>query len=170
MPDRVKEAIFSILGTRYGCPGLLPPLRVADLFAGSGSLGLEALSRGAATCCFVENDRVALASLQRNLDALRVGSAATIVSHDAWVYCALENKREPFNLVFLDPPYRASEDVTKSGSVWQFLDSLSGDPIQDMLIVLHHPAKVEFPELVADRWRVDDVRTFGSNSITLFKQ
>ena len=168
MPDRVKEAIFNILGTRYGCPGSMPPLRVADLFAGSGSLGLEALSRGAATCCFVERERAALVSLKRNLEALQAGSSAIIVAHDAWVYGVTENEQEPFDLIFLDPPYRDSEDVSETGKVGYFLSGLARHEQHDALIVLHHPSNDQFSDRISDCWRVEDARTLGTNSITLF--
>ncbi|MCH7814456.1 MAG: RsmD family RNA methyltransferase [Planctomycetes bacterium] len=68
-PDRIKEAVFDILGARWGSPGTVPPLWVADLFAGSGSLGLEAVSRGARGCVFVERDRAA--QLARHVEQLR---------------------------------------------------------------------------------------------------
>ena len=71
MPDRLKEAIFAMLGDYYDCPGELPELHVADVFAGSGSLGLEALSRGASTCYFFERDRKALEMLKINLRMTR---------------------------------------------------------------------------------------------------
>lgn len=168
MPDRVKEAIFNILGTRYGCPGSVPPVRVADLFAGSGSLGLEALSRGAASCCFVESDRGALVSLKRNLEALEAGPSAIIAAHDAWVYGVASNGRKPFDLIFLDPPYRDSEDTSENGPVGHFLSSLARHEPHDALIVLHHPSNDRFPDRLADCWRVEDTRSFGTNSITLF--
>ncbi|MCH7873340.1 MAG: RsmD family RNA methyltransferase, partial [Planctomycetes bacterium] len=117
MPDRIKEAIFNSLGARYGSPGALPALRVADLFAGSGSLGLEALSRGAASCCFVEDNVDALAALRLNVEALGAKSSASIAVRDAWAYGASAAGREPFDLIFLDPPYRETEDSSDDGRV-----------------------------------------------------
>ena len=99
--DRMREALFSSLGPSIeGC-------HVADLFAGTGSYGLEALSRGAASATFVERDRNALACLRRNLQAVlrscqRPASAATIHSRDVHL---LKPAGQTFDLIFLDPPY-----------------------------------------------------------------
>jgi 16S rRNA (guanine966-N2)-methyltransferase len=92
--DRVREALFSMLGDVSGA-------RVLDLYAGSGALGIEALSRGAASAVFVERERQALAALQRNLDA--VGAEAEVRRQDALRYLA--DPEGPFDLVFCDPPY-----------------------------------------------------------------
>lgn len=95
--DRVREALFSMLASRLGS---FAELRVADLFAGSGALGLEALSRGAAHCTFVERDRSAVSALQANISTL--GAAADVESRP------VENIRAasaPYDLIFLDPPY-----------------------------------------------------------------
>jgi len=92
--DRVREALFSVLGDVSGA-------RVLDLYAGSGALGIEALSRGAASATFVERDARALASLRRNLDA--VGSEAEVRRQDVLRYLA--SVAGTFDLVFIDPPY-----------------------------------------------------------------
>ena len=94
--DRARETLFSMLASRLGS---FEGLRVADLFAGSGALGLEALSRGAATCVFVERDPAAAAVIRRNVEKL--GAAAHILSDSA---LALP-RAEPFDLIFADPPY-----------------------------------------------------------------
>jgi 16S rRNA (guanine966-N2)-methyltransferase len=94
--DRVRETLFSMLASRLGS---LEELRVADLFAGSGALGLEALSRGATSATFVENDAKAAAAIRRNAEKL----GATI---DVLGGSALSLPRsEPFDLIFADPPY-----------------------------------------------------------------
>ncbi|MFL6752212.1 MAG: 16S rRNA (guanine(966)-N(2))-methyltransferase RsmD, partial [Sphingomicrobium sp.] len=94
--DRVRETLFSMLASRLGS---FEGLRVADLFAGSGALGLEALSRGAAHATFVENDPKAAAIVRRNADKL--GANANIVGGFA---LALP-RSEPFDLILADPPY-----------------------------------------------------------------
>ena len=168
MPDGAKEAVFNALGSHYGCPGALPPLRVADVFAGSGSMGLEALSRGAASCCFFERDREALDALRQNLDALHVGGAATIVTRDAWRWAVVDPDGQPFELIFLDPPYRDSEDTSGQGAVRRYLARLGELEDNTPLVVLHHSAKVCFEIEPTGPWRVVDRRTLGSNSITVF--
>lgn len=95
--DRTREALFSMLVSRLGS---FQGLRVADLFAGSGALGLEALSRGAATCTFVEQDRQALDALRTNVAALK--AQADIRAQSA---TTLAPAREPYDLVLMDPPY-----------------------------------------------------------------
>jgi len=97
--DRAREALFSMLTSRLGS---FEGLHVADLFAGTGALGLEALSRGAAACTFVETDRAALEILRRNAAALGAGDRADIRPQDATRIAG-----GPFHLVFLDPPYRS---------------------------------------------------------------
>lgn len=167
MPDRVKEAVFSMLGSRYGTLGDLPALHVADVFAGSGSMGLEALSRGAATCCFFERDPSALIALRRNLDMLQAGPEATIVQKNAWTAAAGSVDGEPFDLVFLDPPYRDSSDPSPSGAVHQYLERVRTFAERLPIVVLHHRATIRF-EAAAGPWRVADHRVFGTSAITMF--
>ncbi len=100
--DRVREALFNLLAHGgYGDP--VRGARVLDLFAGTGALGLEALSRGAAAAAFVETGRPALALLRANIARLRAGDAARVIERDATRLGP--NQGEAFDLVFLDPPY-----------------------------------------------------------------
>jgi 16S rRNA (guanine966-N2)-methyltransferase len=96
--DRVREALFSMLASRLGD---FEGLRVLDLFAGSGALGLEALSRGAAHCTFVEQDRPALDALKTNI--AKLGLAGTEVR--ATSVLALGPAAQPYDLILADPPY-----------------------------------------------------------------
>lgn len=98
--DRTRETLFSMLTSRLGS---FEGLSVADLFAGSGALGLEALSRGAAHCLFVENERAALAAIRANITAL---GAQRRTSVEAGSVMALRPAREPLDLILADPPYR----------------------------------------------------------------
>lgn len=97
--DRTRETLFSMLTSRLGS---FEDLRVADLFAGSGALGLEALSRGAAHCLFVEHDRAALDAIRQNISALDARNRTTI---EATSVMHLRPAREPYDLILLDPPY-----------------------------------------------------------------
>jgi 16S rRNA (guanine966-N2)-methyltransferase len=101
--DRVREALFSMLGDVSGA-------RVLDLYAGSGALGIEALSRGAETALFVERDPRALAALRRNLEA--VGVEAPVRAQDALRFLA--SPEGVFDLVFCDPPYDDAPRVAAS--------------------------------------------------------
>jgi 16S rRNA (guanine966-N2)-methyltransferase len=96
--DRTREALFSMLASRLGS---FDGLAVADLFAGSGALGLEALSRGAATCLFVEQDRAALDALKANV--AKLGAAGAEVR--AGSVLSLGPARAALDLVMMDPPY-----------------------------------------------------------------
>jgi 16S rRNA (guanine966-N2)-methyltransferase len=95
--DRTREALFSMLISRIGS---FDGLRIADLFAGTGALGLEALSRGAASCVFVEQDQAALAALRKNVQAL--GVQADIRAQSVLALGAVSH---PFDIIFADPPY-----------------------------------------------------------------
>ena len=97
--DRVRVTIFDMLANRL----VLNGAHVLDLFAGSGSLGIEALSRGAAHVTFVELGREAMATIEQNLRSLGCLAGAELAEQDALGY--LERARGPFDLVFADPPY-----------------------------------------------------------------
>jgi 16S rRNA (guanine966-N2)-methyltransferase len=96
--DRVRETLFSMLASRLGS---FEGLRVADLYAGSGALGFEALSRGAAFACFVDQDAGAVAAIRANVNALDTADRTQVLTRPA---DALPSQ-EPFDLVFADPPY-----------------------------------------------------------------
>lgn len=112
--DRARETLFSMLASRLGS---FEGLRVADLFAGSGALGLEALSRGAAIAAFVETDSAATTIIRRNIERLGAGDRTRMFGGSALALPA----SEPFDLVFADPPYAAGsgtavvEAVERSG-------------------------------------------------------
>jgi len=100
--DRVREAVFNLL-LNGGYGNLVTGARVLDLFAGTGAYGLEALSRGAEQATFVENGKVALALLPRNIDLMRAADQTTILRADATRPGA--NPGAGYDLIFLDPPY-----------------------------------------------------------------
>ncbi len=102
--DRVREALFSILGPLDG-------VRVLDLFAGSGALGIEALSRGAAHVTFVDSGPRALAAIQRNLETLGVAGAEAAVSRRDALRFLREQDGARFDLVFADPPYSSAREL-----------------------------------------------------------
>src|ERR1700741_1411600 len=101
--DRLRESLFNILAHAYGDP--VDGARVLDLFAGTGALGIEAISRGASFCLFVDDGAEARALTRQNADALGVGQGPRVFRRDATNRGA-PHPVEPFGLVFLDPPYR----------------------------------------------------------------
>jgi 16S rRNA (guanine966-N2)-methyltransferase len=108
--DRVRETLFSMLASRLGS---FEGLRVADLFAGSGALGLEALSRGAACAVFVDSDAGAAAAIRRNADKLGAGDRVRVIAGSA---LALP-RAEPFELIVADPPYGAGSGTAVVRSI-----------------------------------------------------
>src|SRR5690606_32473732 len=101
--DRVREAVLNIL--EHGIGGFsVSGQRVLDLFAGTGALGLEALSRGAVFCLFVEEDAAARGLIRRNIETLGVTGITKVFRRDA-VHLGAAGNRGGFGLVFLDPPY-----------------------------------------------------------------
>jgi 16S rRNA (guanine966-N2)-methyltransferase len=100
--DRLREALFNILVHTYGDP--ITGARVLDLFAGTGALGLEALSRGAAFALFIDDAAEARALLRENVAALGLGGVTRIFRRDA-CKLGMAHPVEPFSLAFLDPPY-----------------------------------------------------------------
>jgi 16S rRNA (guanine966-N2)-methyltransferase len=147
--DRVREALFSMLASRLGS---FEGLEVADLFAGSGALGLEALSRGAAHCVFVENDRGAVEAIRANIAAL--GASADILPRGA-EHAALPG---PVDLAFLDPPYGsglaplalAKLPVAPGG--WVSVETGRGETI------------------AAEGYEIDSERSYGKARITLLRR
>src|SRR6201981_3537403 len=100
--DRLRESVFNILIHAYGDP--IQGARVLDLFAGTGALGIEAVSRGAAFALFVDNGTEARALLRNNVEALALGGVTKVYRRDA-TDLGPAHPVEPFSLVFLDPPY-----------------------------------------------------------------
>jgi 16S rRNA (guanine966-N2)-methyltransferase len=101
--DRLRESLFNVLVHAYGDP--ITGARVLDLFAGTGALGLEAISRGAGYCLFVDDGAEARALLRENVETLGLAGITRIFRRDA-TQLGAAHPVEPFSLVFLDPPYR----------------------------------------------------------------
>jgi 16S rRNA (guanine966-N2)-methyltransferase len=158
--DRVREAMFSMLVSG----GLIEDRgRVLDLYAGSGALGLEALSRGAAEAVLVEHGRDALAAIRENVRSLDVADRVRVVA--ARVERALKDLEGPFAIVFLDPPY-ADVRAPAFGRILEAAAGLLGD--QGALVLEHAsgdvPPMIENPRLVLDR-----TRHYGDTAVSLFR-
>lgn len=103
--DKVREAVFNALGSWHGVAGST----VLDLFAGTGAMGIEALSRGALHCTFIEKDRGALDVLRRNLDSLGLAGRSTVVAGDA---ATAARHHGPVDVLIADPPYGDTDWVS----------------------------------------------------------
>ena len=103
--DKVREALMSSLGF------FIQNRTVLDLFAGSGALGLEALSRGAKKCVFVDNNFEAIKTIKENIKSLKIEEETEVIKNEYMSY--LQNSNEIFSLVFLDPPYKEKDSYEK---------------------------------------------------------
>lgn len=142
--DQVKETIFNILGVRLGTLGAIPPVEVLDLFAGSGSLGIEALSRGAARCTFVERDRGALRTLRENIERLRLADRSKLLAENAWTLRIPRPDCGGYGLIFADPPYR---DAERAERVMDLLDRVGSRLTEGGLMVFRHASGTDFSSL-----------------------
>lgn len=142
--DRVREALFNAIGSRLDLRGA----HVVDLFAGTGALGIEALSRGAAHATFVERDRAALRILRRNLDELGVAERTSVVLGDAAAWRPTADERPA--LVLADPPYAFDGWTELLGAVDADLVAAESDR-----------------EIDAPGWHVVRGRRYGSAVVTL---
>jgi 16S rRNA (guanine966-N2)-methyltransferase len=159
--DRVKQSLFDILTP------LIMDARVYDVFAGTGSMGLESLSRGAAHVTFFEADRSAAARLRRNIETLAVQDRSQVITQDLFRWFAtVPEPQQRGDLIFLDPPYRFLRERSAD------LQSLAAAMAQRHLspqgtIVFRHDAadQLELPALA-----VEDVRTYGGMTLEFLRQ
>jgi 16S rRNA (guanine(966)-N(2))-methyltransferase RsmD len=153
-PARVKEALFSILGSR------VDDARVLDLFAGSGALGIEALSRGAASAVFVERESEAVRTIHHNLDRLRLTGARVVHGDVLRTITQEASAGAKYDLVLVDPPY---------GMLTEIQPRLARDlpPLlaADGLLVVETAARTQ-PELPLP---VRTSRRYGQTQVTLFE-
>jgi 16S rRNA (guanine966-N2)-methyltransferase len=150
--DRLRESLFNILAHGHGDP--VTGARVLDLFAGTGALGLEAMSRGARFALFIDDGAEARALLRQNVEALGLGGVTRIFRRDATKLGAA-HPVEPFSLAFLDPPYRRGLAERALGSL-----AAGGWLTPDALVVVEEAADAGFqtPDgfTATDRRRYDD--------------
>ena len=163
--DRVKESLFNVL-QNYD---LLDGARVADLFCGVGSLGLEALSRGATFVTFVERNAEILDTLERNIARAAFVSRCRIVRASAFrVGASLGPERQRHDLVFVDPPYAATHEVGAGSSLAELLQILEDQVVaRGVLVVRTHRGVTLLDEYGA--FHVIDRRQWGTMSIVLFQ-
>ncbi|MBT8413964.1 MAG: 16S rRNA (guanine(966)-N(2))-methyltransferase RsmD [Boseongicola sp.] len=155
--DRVRESIFNLLlNGGYGDP--VDGARVLDLFAGTGALGLEALSRGAQACVFVDSGRVAGRLLAENIERARVADSARVIARDAQ-RLGLASEA-PATLVFLDPPYGKGLGARALGAVVK-----GGWLASGALVVWEEASEQDAPDGFAKL----DARRYGETSVTILE-
>lgn len=149
--DRVKETLFGILGER------VLDARVLDLYAGSGALGIEALSRGAAHGTFVERGREPLAAIRANLERTGLAAEASVHAGDVMRYLASSPGEAPFDLTFLDPPYAERAILAPLERLARLLS-----PEASVVVKHFWRTEIPLPDGMA-RWRE---RRFGETALT----
>lgn len=156
--DRAREAIFMILGNLSG-------MKVIDFYAGTGAMGLEAISRGAAHATFVEADRAAARSIRENIQKLGLEDVTTVIEMPAERALSRIAKLGPFDLVLSDPPWPIAQEAAVSVAKW--VSSLLAPGAR---VLLGHPAAspVELPE-DSELRRVDQ-RKWGGSGMSFFEK
>jgi 16S rRNA (guanine966-N2)-methyltransferase len=153
--ERVRQAIFNTLGTPAdGC-------RVLDLFAGSGAMGLEALSRGAARCTFVDSARNAITTLKQNIATLDLSGRCEILSIDALAAIQIASTK-PWHWVFIDPPYRT--DLAQQCGLQLTTSHLA----EDAVVVIEHDRRNPPTELLGALTRTD-LRRYGDTEVSYYQ-
>ena len=157
--DRVKESLFGALG-----PDRLVDASVLDLYAGSGALAIEALSRGAARAVLVDRDHAAVTAIRRNLATTRLRGQARVQGSTVATFLAGKPPAErPFDLVFLDPPYASTS--AELGRVLSGLDG-SGWLAEGATVVVERPSGVG-PALAPQAWKATWERAYGDTLVTV---
>lgn len=152
---RVKESIFNILQNRISLQGA----RVLDLFAGSGSLGFEAISRGASLVVFVDEWQGAIKTIEENAKLLRCEDRCEIIRADVYKY--LKRSVGEFDLVFVDPPYRMETAAELPSRIFERkLVSQNG------LLIMEHAARLKIDQ--NELFKLTLSRTFGSTVVSFF--
>lgn len=161
---RVKKSLFGML------TGRLDDAMVLDLYCGTGTLGLEALSRGARRCYFAEQNRRVLARLERNLATCGCGESSTIWAGDVERRLAhwLETLPGPVNIAFVDPPYPSARRWDWSRVISRLFAPLAGALAADGVVVLRLPGDVGPPEPLGPL-RLQRCRTYGEMTLRLYE-
>ena len=164
--DRTKGSLFNILS------GVIPGSRILDMYAGTGSIGIEALSRGATSCIFIENDRSAIEVIKKNLAVTKLQNKAQVVLNDVFdVIPYLEKNDVKVDIVFVTPPYPLVEKSSYRDKLLVLFSLLYSKQIvqQEGIIMLQH-RKTDFEMLQeAICLELFDIRTYGDTQLSFFK-
>jgi 16S rRNA (guanine966-N2)-methyltransferase len=164
--DRVKESLFSVL-YKYNLPG---GAIVADLFCGVGSLGLEALSRGAEFVTFIEQDPNVISVLNKNIEKAGFVKESKVIRGNAFKLGAPSNPEEQkCSLVFVDPPYATTMDVQAGSLLAGLMDLLAGQVADDGIVIVRTDHKVTLLEQYGE-FRVIERRQWGTMTVTILRK
>lgn len=161
--DRVRESIMSAV---YSSIGEFEGVRVLDLFAGSGALGIESLSRGCEFVQFNDTNAHARQCIERNLHSLRYSDAQSKISSIDALSGATIIADAPFDLVFLDPPYE-TEQAKVYGSIANLIDK--GAISKDALMVYEHDNKIDEAELAEYKFELLKEKKYGKTFVSYFR-
>ena len=156
--DRVKESLFNMINS------YMMDSNILDLFAGTGSLGIECLSRGANKCVFVDLSKDSISIIKSNIKKARVEDTSIVLNVDyKSAISSLKTKNEKFDVIFMDPPYYKN----------MFDDALSrvdeGNLLrEDGIVVVEHDTKDEFPEKIGRLYKSRD-KKYGGTTVTFYK-
>ena len=164
--DRVKESLFNVL-YKYDLPN---GKRIADLFCGVGSLGLEALSRGAGFVTFVEKEPKVIAILEKNIEKAGYAGESKVIRANAFkIGAPLDFDQQKYDLIFVDPPYSATRDVQAGSPLGGLLTLLSEQVSPDGIVVVRTHKRTELLEQYG-RFQIIDRRQWGTMAVTILKQ
>jgi 16S rRNA (guanine(966)-N(2))-methyltransferase RsmD len=161
--DRVKESLFSVL-YKYDLPA---ERTVADLFCGVGSLGIEALSRGAQFVTFVENDPKIIAVLEKNIEKVGFVKESKVIKANAFKIGAPVDEQR-YDLIFVDPPYSTTKDVGKGSRLSGLLSLLNEQSAADGIVVVRTPRHTELLERYG-RFKLIERRQWGTMAVAILQ-
>ncbi len=151
--DRAKEAIFSSIHF------FINDANVLDLFAGTGQLGIEALSRGANSCVFVDIDKLSISTINKNIDKTNLQNSSFIINQSYDVF--LSSYDGVFDIIFLDPPY-------KSGMIQNSLNLMENILTKNSIIICEHNSEEILPEYIY-KFFIYKIYKYGNISFTVYK-
>jgi 16S rRNA (guanine966-N2)-methyltransferase len=164
--DRLRETLFNVLGP------CVENSRFLDIFAGTGAVGIEALSRGAAEVVFIENHLASVALIRRNLESLAIHKGATLLPVDALKalqkLAARQSPHHPFDIVYLDPPYAAKDEYDR---ILQFLGSsafASANLAPTAIVTAEHRRSLDLPDASGALHRTRILRQ-GDATLTFYR-
>jgi 16S rRNA (guanine966-N2)-methyltransferase len=157
LSDRAREGLFSSLGET------VVDAAVADLYAGTGACGIEALSRGAAACTFVDSSASAVKAIDDNLERTRMGDRARVVRGEVARF--LERERGPFDIAILDPPYDIDESALTT-ALGLLVDRL----VPNGVFALTRPAPGDATDVIPIHWRAAKFLRYGDARILVCRR